>query len=52
MIRSGTLPLNVVVAGFYLIVAGISLFVLKKAYRPLTRFKKSNQSPKRVQDKK
>ena len=46
MISSGALPLNAILAFFYLLVAGAAMFVLKKSYRPLTRFSKPTQKTK------
>ena len=43
MIKYGVLPLNVIVGMFYLVAAGVALFALKMAYRPLRRFNTKQQ---------
>ena len=49
MISIGALPLNVIIAIFHLVTAIGTLIILKKAYRPLTRFTKPVQA--RIVDK-
>ena len=45
MIKAGVLPLNAIVSCVYLILGALSLVVLKKASKGLTRFEKPNSSP-------
>lgn len=43
MIVTETLPLNAFIAFLYVSVSIVSLWVLKKAYKPLVRFEKTER---------